>query len=374
MGTVSPPRHRPRRHHRQSQRTGWLTESTDFSLVSTHQWTERCGQSPSSQSIVICNVEILVIAQLTKLPLDVHGMKIEFRKAVIVFLLCLGCTIFSSKLAASPILEGSNSMAQQQQSDAAKQFTRPWSERRGIETIDRNDRVVLVKAPLEMLTNVLANRALEVRRDVLGSEIKVSGSFSFAFQLVGHPWSIMVYDEMIEPDRVTVSPPPTEAQLSKALGKPVIDLSISDTTGSIGYILFEDGKVVEYFWGLEGDVTEEISEYGLPIQRYLLSPSPQLYPEAKQTVFFGSRRRQVSAKTMGDIWEFAERFLIENDAFDPAINASYLLGAFPLKRGNRSRVQNPGFVLIPGYDAAGNAQEVMSVPDLIQVDYFRFGN
>ncbi len=289
-----------------------------------------------------------------------------------MFLLCIGCTIFPSQLVTSQV-EGS-SVDQQQQSDAAKQFTRPWSERRGIETIYRNDRVVLVKTSLKMLTNVLANRALEVRRDVLGSEIKVSGYFRFAFQLVGHPWSIMVHDEIIEPDRVAISPAPTEAQLSKALGQPVIDLSISDTTGSIGYTLFEDGEVTEFFWGLEGDVTEEISEYGLPIQRYLLSPSPQLYPEARQTVFFGSRRRQVSAKAMGDIWEFAERFLIENDAFDPAINASYLLGAFPLKRGNRYRVQNPGFVLITGYDADGNDQKVVSVPALVQVDYFRFGN
>lgn len=322
---------------------------------------------------MVSNVEIPFVTQFSKLLLDVHGMKIEFRKTLIVFLLCISCTIFSSKLAASPIWER-NSMAQQQQSDAAKQFTRPWSERKGIETIDRNDRVVLIKAPLELLTNVLANKALEVRRDVLGSEIKVSGYFRFAFQLVGHPWSIMVHDEIIEPDRVAISPAPTEAQLSKALGQPVIDLSISDTTGSIGYTLFEDGEVTEFFWGLEGDATEEISEYGLPIQRYLLSPSPELYPEARQTVFFWSRRRQVSAKAMGGIWEFAERFLIENDAFDPAINASYLLGVFPLKRGNRYRVQNPGFVLITGYDADGNAQEVMSIPDLIQVDYFRFGN
>jgi hypothetical protein len=44
-----------------------------------------------------------------------------------------------------------------------------------------------------------------------------------------------------------------------------------------------------------------------------------------------------------------------------------------LKRGDRYRVQNPGFCLVLGYDADGRSQEIISVPDLVRVDYFRFG-
>jgi hypothetical protein len=299
-------------------------------------------------------------------------MRITFQETVILFLLCISWAVLPSRLATSQTMPG-DSMAQQQ-SDAAKQFTRSWLERRGIRRIYRNDRVVLIKAPLNSLSAVLATKALEVRRDALGSEIEISGAFRFAFQLVGHPWSIMVDDGIIEPRRIAVSLPPNEAQLSKELGVPVIDLNISDTTGSIEYKLFEDGELVEYFWGMEGDIHEKISEHGLPIQRYLLSFSTQFDPEVWQTVYFGSRRRQLSAEEIGDIWKFAEHFLVENDAFDPAINANYLFGTFPLKRGDRYRVQNPGFILITGHDTDGHAQEVVSVPDLIQVDYFRFGN
>ncbi|MHC5718669.1 MAG: hypothetical protein ACYTX0_43020 [Nostoc sp.] len=38
------------------------------------------------------------------------------------------------------------------------------------------------------------------------------------------------------------------------------------------------------------------------------------------------------------------------------------------------RVLNPGFTLVLGYEEDGRSQEITSVPDLVRVDYFRFGN
>lgn len=112
-------------------------------------------------------------------------------------------------------------MTQYNQEQAEREFTRPWSERRGIETIYRNGVVILVKAPLDNLSEVLAKRAIEVRRDVFGSEIEVSGVFMFASQLVGHPWSILLHDQVIEPNRFS-RPIPDAAQLSKELKQSVI--------------------------------------------------------------------------------------------------------------------------------------------------------
>ncbi|OUL25740.1 hypothetical protein BV372_27690 [Nostoc sp. T09] len=41
--------------------------------------------------------------------------------------------------------------------EITEHFTRPWSERRGIESIDRNAEVVLVKVPLNVLSDALVH-------------------------------------------------------------------------------------------------------------------------------------------------------------------------------------------------------------------------
>ncbi|MFN6465298.1 MAG: hypothetical protein RMZ41_026235 [Nostoc sp. DedVER02] len=43
-----------------------------------------------------------------------------------------------------------------------------------------------------------------------------------------------------------------------------------------------------------------------------------------------------------------------------------------MRHGDRYQVQNPGFGLVLGYDTDGRRREVISVPDLVRVDYFRF--
>lgn len=260
-------------------------------------------------------------------------------------------------------------MNEQQRNNTAAYFTRPWSSRRGIESIDRNATVVLVKAPLDSLSDVLPASAIEIRRNILGSEIELSGYFELAYQIVGQAWSIMVPDDRIEPTNVGTVPIPSAAQLSKQLKQPVITLGVSDTSGVVGYELFEGGEIVEYFAGSEDTSTDWSNEYGLPAQRYVLMPYPNDDPEARQVAYFWSRRRKVTAKEIGNIWDFAEQFMNESGAYAPAIDAGYLLGSYSLKRGGRYQVQNPGVTLVLGY-----SQEVTSVPELLRVDYFRFGN
>lgn len=216
------------------------------------------------------------------------------------------------------------------------------------------------------LSTALAARAVESRRDVLGSEIEVSGSFVFAYQLARHAWSIIVpgepghYPEPLRSGEL--------AQLSKQLGQPVVRLIVSDTGGVISYDLFETGELVEYFFGEEGESTDESNEYGLQAQRYLLTPYPDDDPEI-QTAYFWSRRRQVTAEKIGSIWDFARQLLLEYDAFDPAIGSRDLLGEYSLRRGDRYQVQNPWFTLV-----LGAGRRVTSVPDLVGVNYFRFGD
>ena len=260
--------------------------------------------------------------------------------------------------------------------EAAEHFTRPWPQRRGIESIDRNAAVVLVKVPLNQLSDALAEKAIESQRNVMGAEIEVSGAFVFAYQLVGHPWSIMISGQVSDPSIFQSS---ELAQLSKQLGQTVITLLVSDSAGEIGYDLFEGGELVEYFRGADGELTDDSNKYGIQSQLYLLFPYPDDVEddedsEAQQTAYFWSRRRQVIAEEIGNIWDFARQLMLDYDAFDPAIDSSYLLGEYFQKRGDRYRVLNPGFTLVLGYEEDGRSQEITSVPDLVRVDYFRFGN
>ncbi|MCW5317653.1 hypothetical protein GTQ43_28920 [Nostoc sp. KVJ3] len=271
-------------------------------------------------------------------------------------------------------------MDEQLKREAAEHYTRPWSERRGIESTDRNAAIVLVKVPLNQLSDALAEKAIASQRNVMGSEIEVSGAFLFAYQLVGHPWSIMISGDLSYPSILESS---ELAQLSKQLGQAVIMLLVSDSANTIGYDLFEGGELVEYFRGADGELTDDSNEYGIQSQRYLLFPYPDdlddddleddEYSEAQQIAYFWSRRRQVTAEEIGNIWSFARQLMLDYDAFDPAIDSRYLVGGYSSRRG-RYRVQNPGFGLVLGYDADGSRQIIASVPDLVRVDYFRFGN
>ncbi|QLE40689.1 hypothetical protein FD723_09595 [Nostoc sp. C052] len=269
-------------------------------------------------------------------------------------------------------------------SEAAESFTRPWSDRRGIESIDRNAAVVLVKVPLNQLSDALAEKAIESQRNVMGAEIEVSGACLFAYQLVGHPWSIMISGLLYDPSILQSS---ELAQLSKQLGQAVITMLVSDGGGENGYDLFEGGELVEYFRGADGELTDDSNQYGIESQRYLLFPYPEDLEdndleededsEAQQTAYFWSRRRQVTAEEIGNIWDFTRQFMLDFDAFDPAIDSGYLLGEYYPKPG-RYQVQNPGFALVLGYrehrQGILNIPDlVTSVPDLVSVDYFRFG-
>lgn len=275
--------------------------------------------------------------------------------------------------------------------DIAAHFVRPWSQRRGIETIDRNAEVILVRAPLNELSNLLATRAIESRQDVVGAQIEILGAFVFTYQLVGQSWSIMVEGYVPGYGSPTVLHSTQLAKLSKHLNQPIIRLLVSDTGCSIGYDLFEHGALVEYFRGTEEDATSDSNEYGIQPQRYSITTRPSVEAienlnrvmpginsdslVSEQTAYFWSRRRQVTSKEISNIWQFPNQLLLNYDAYDPALDDRYFLGSYSmLRQGDRYRVQNPGSTMNLGYQTDGRIQEVTSVPDLVRVDYFRFGN
>jgi hypothetical protein len=247
-------------------------------------------------------------------------------------------------------------------------FTKPWAERRGIECIDRNAIATLVRVPLDRLADLLAERAIETHRDVVGSEIKLNDNFAFAFQIVGQAWSILLTRESVDLEGATESLIPSETELSLCLNQPVIYLTISDTCGSIGFFLDENGKNVESFAGDEGEIKEDSSEHKSSSTTYTLNPDPDDL-DYKQTAYFNSQRRQVTAEEIGNIWDFAERLMCEAEAYDPGIDIDYLVNDYDWEIGKKYKIQNPGFTL-----NSGDGDSVRAIPELVRVDYFNFGN
>ena len=308
-------------------------------------------------------------------------MRVRIWQIALILTLHSAYIICPQRLSAS-LPPKSKGMNEQQIREASEDFTRPWSGRRGIETIDRNAEVILVRVPLDELSDALAARAIAHQRDVMGAEIEVSAISVLAYQLVGHSWSISIMVHVLSYyNNLRVLQSSELAQLSRQLKQPIIRLLVSDTGGTIGYDLFEDGELVEYFRGASGNVAADSNEHGIHPQRYVWFTHPDDLDEDEdpnepaQTAFFWSRRRQIAAEEMKNIWGFANYLLLQYDAFDPAIDDDYLLGRKDYSSGGkRFRVQNPGITLGLGYDPTGCREEVRTVPDFARVDYFSFGN
>ncbi|WP_121968621.1 hypothetical protein [Leptolyngbya sp. BC1307] len=255
--------------------------------------------------------------------------------------------------------------------EAIEHFTRPWAERRGLESMESHSGSILVRASIDELADALTPVAVEARRGVLGTEVESSGCFVLTYQIVGQSWSMILPDEIYDPQHLARCSRPGEADLSAIIGQPVIDFQVSDTVGCIGYQLFEGGERVEYFSGSEEeDPSEGEGENGIEARYYELMPYPDENEDGPliQMARFWSRDRQLTAEQIGNIWDFPDRFLRDQGAYDPALDSRYFLGDYAPKRGKRYRIQNPGITLVTG------RREVTAVPDLVRVDYFRFGS
>ncbi|MGD1940410.1 MAG: hypothetical protein ACFB0G_03800 [Leptolyngbyaceae cyanobacterium] len=251
------------------------------------------------------------------------------------------------------------------QREVEEGLNQPWAERRGINYSDRNSHITLVRSPLNQLSAVIAENAMATQSDVIDSEIEIPNLFGFAYQLVGHDWSIFFW-ESLNYSRVSgTGEIPKADQLSKALGQPAISLTISDTGGLKAYAVFEYGEISEYFYGTE----DCPNSYNLPVQKYILSPYSDIDPEAEnQTACFWSSHRQITAEEMLSVSQFTSQSMSELDAYDPDIGVAYLLGRQWPELGRQYTIQNPGFIWqIPFSD-----REVHSVPDLVRVDFFKF--
>jgi hypothetical protein len=224
---------------------------------------------------------------------------------------------------------------QQWLDEAKRDALAPWDRRRGVETIDRNGHAVHVRASAEQTAAELARTAVRWEKDVLDHLVCPGARNLIVFRLRGHSWTIIVDDEV-------------DAQgLSRSLQTEVIDYTVSDTCGCIGYTLFEKGEQTESFFGSEDGTND-----------------------------FESTIRSVPPEERKDIWGLVDKFFVARDAFEPGLAYEYffrqneqqtrtarlvLPGALPAQTG--PVIRNPGFVHVIG------SEEVESKPAFERIDF-----
>jgi hypothetical protein len=101
----------------------------------------------------------------------------------------------------------------------------------------------------------MAEDAENWEQDVLGRAIIVHPKSLFIFRLRGHDWSVVVRSPTAFAGFGQVGYGGEKA-LSRRLHTALIVFATSDTCGSIGYVLIEDGEVIEEFYG-EDDEDDE---------------------------------------------------------------------------------------------------------------------
>jgi hypothetical protein len=216
----------------------------------------------------------------------------------------------------------------------------PWESRRGVRNIDYNNHVIFVRAPMDDMAHALAGRTERWERNVLGREIALSRNSALVFRLRGHAWTVVV-----------PAPSPfvwDEGALSGLLKTRIIGYGVSDTTGSVGYALYESGELVEQFDASEGSSGR---------------------PDGSSR--FTSRLRTLKLEDIANIWKFTSQFLVDQDVLEPGIGFEYFLSSsprLPLHQGEavRARIVNPGFSMM----MPGGSRSVPDVPPIERVDHW----
>lgn len=174
--------------------------------------------------------------------------------------------------------------------------SQPIEQRRGIDSIDINQSVILVRASIEQVAQTLAQilEADSWERDVYDPEIELLGQDFVVFQFRGHPWSTIHQQGYI---RFGKNLGEKDAQsLSELLQTRVIYYSASDTSGTIGYQFYDAGQLVErlYFDHSTSDREEDdVSNEEGPV---LFRPSA-----------FESQLRQLKAENIDNSYAFTNK-------------------------------------------------------------------
>jgi len=230
---------------------------------------------------------------------------------------------------------------------AARIEQRPWETRRGVETIDYNNNLLLIRAPVDDVAQALADRTERWERDVVGREIVLGQFGAFVFRLRGHAWTVVIPEFRTELQgwALLIGISEQTRALSSLLRTRAIYYWVGNTSATVGYELYENGELLEKLIATEGGSPDDT---------------------------FSSRLRNLKRQDIGNIWRFTDRFLVEQDAFEPGISFEYFIDQTEYRRrreryrpGDRVRIVNDGFSMwMPD-----GSRSTPSIPPIERVDY-----
>ena len=240
--------------------------------------------------------------------------------------------------------------------NAAKEWlNKSWDKDRGIETIDYSNRLVLVHADVEEVSQALSSEATVWERNVLGEEIALSQVSLFVFRLQGQAWTEIVYNGDDNQNQ-SVLGQNWETILSQHLKTKVIRYKVSDTGGYIQYLLWQAGELLEEFSAIDDGRSA---------------------PNLVESRFF-SNLRNLKINHINNIWRFAHQFFRDQDAFEPGISFNYFLNPLIRAIEDPSTFSNyPGAsscvaVQNNGFGLHVNGRIVRSAPNIERLDYLAF--
>lgn len=164
-------------------------------------------------------------------------------------------------------------------------------ERRGIESIDINQNLVLVRAPIESVAEKFsrARRADVWERDIYDRPIEITAESYIIFQFRGHPWTI-VQQLNYRPGHLVFGEGDA-ITLSNFLSTRAIYYKVSDTCGYIGYNCYDRGTLAE-----------------------------MLYFEEEVSFLFVSDLRELTTEEIDSAFSFTFAFMEEQDIYIPNVH------------------------------------------------------
>lgn len=132
----------------------------------------------------------------------------------------------------------------------------PLAQRRGLDFIDLNDLMVLVRAPIEQVTQAFSQmRQAEFEHDIYEREVTITGQDFIVFQFQGHLWTLI--HELGFSSEAPLGNEDAQV-LAGLLSTRAIFYGVSDTCGFIGYELYDRGVSVEMLSFEDGDPEADV--------------------------------------------------------------------------------------------------------------------
>jgi hypothetical protein len=164
-------------------------------------------------------------------------------------------------------------------------------ERRGIESIDINQELLFVRAPIESVAEKFsrARRADIWEQDIYDRPIEITSESYIVFQFRGHPWTI-VQQLKCQPGGLVFGEGDA-ITLSNFLSTRAIYYKCSDTCGYIGYNCYDGGAFAE-----------------------------MLYFEEEISFLFVSQLRELTTEDIDSAFSFTDAFMREQDIYIPLVH------------------------------------------------------